>query len=1474
MAENEKIVNVKVQADTKEANDQVGKLKDLLEEIVKIAPKISGVAGVNKSIINSYKRSTLNTEKALKDLTASGHDFNSTLQRSARTFTTLSNRGNSVISDFNTSFRSFMNSVQSMSNRMKTLGARADTVRKSMKVSGGGSGGVVVQRDVDEEKYAAAWSRKRQEETRKQIIAERRKTRQEGIARNLEKQADIRNQYNDSFRGWAALNVVSQQAVKAEQEQQAADSIKQFEKEMALHYERYGKPSQNKQSGEQEQSQEQQQKGPSRLGNFFSGIGNRMTTYFTYSAIDSVVQGFKATVGAAVDLEAEFANIQAITSATDSTMASLKDTILSVGENSKYTTEEIAAATVELGQAGLSAEEIDNVLETTTQLAAATGSSLSNTVDLMTSTLAVWGLNSTQAEHLSDVMVTGMNKTKATLETFRMAVQYAGATMASLNGSFEELAAVASAASNAGLRASVIGTGMRGVIAELISPTAKMKKGLAQLGLTTDDVNVRTKGLVNVLQTLKDAGMNAGNAYDMFGRRAATFALAAQGQLDVVNDLQLAFAESGATQKAYSIQMNTTKAQFTALANTIKEAAYDILDSTDGMIHNTVAKISRFLQWAMDDVSDEYKDVMKQNSRQLSSVDNYQSILFGLQNKDYAGRLSEAIRDFNSLAESIKKAYGIEIELVKTAEDLPKAYREASEALAQQQLTSARKSNEEREKVIDSRFMELEQGTLANLFTPNSYFRTHTEALQNVPFEKVNPLTVSPDLYVPNGGIQQQVIRAKDGTLLPQAAREAAYNERSRDFYLTRRNIMRNYVDRMSEEGLENGFANISSEIDTSNLKDSAKEALTKLLNEAADIIKKAGDEIDISKLNENDLSRNLNQAFNFLLSDVEDNLDFDEYLKKNKIDYHNMDESVLETWFNTLHSKITGLSEKYITEIKEGDNVIGYEIPEDKKQALITDLGKLQETSTESSKKSIQLVIDYLNTQEGSITLPPAIKASLDELLADDKEKLQDSAKRAYESFLNFWDKMINSLQGIPEFLRNLYSKNTEKAKMAMVNINDDMSPRDKETALQKVRNEIQSDKDRAQSRRDSAAYRARQEAKRNAEDAARRRVQSFSDKFAPQDNLIRTFEQEQKGYAARVSQVEPSGGYYTGEMQSLSSQADELKEKLEGLKAQDMLASYQKEFGDLTEKVNSEKVNLADLTSEEQSAYNKMSELQAIVAYTKAKYGELNATSFDELLEKLDTVSQKEKEVAENADTDTSSFSNWMNNFKSGFSSGVNDMQSQYNANSIGKMLSQDISNGMSDAVISVAEGNKSIKDSFSDMAESVVRSLAQMLIRGGINTMMSSFTGGIQTSGSGAGASSSGGSSFFSNLFGGGKASGGPVRGGTAGRDSVPTKLMPGEYVLKKSAVDSLGTNFLNDLNNNASQTLAGTASSLWDARSDEDSSDSASGSVVNVWVVSEKDEAQMGPNDVIATISKDILTGGQTKRLIQSVVAGRK
>lgn len=54
------------------------------------------------------------------------------------------------------------------------------------------------------------------------------------------------------------------------------------------------------------------------------------------------------------------------------------------------------------------------------------------------------------------------------------------------------------------------------------------------------------------------------------------------------------------------------------------------------------------------------------------------------------------------------------------------------------------------------------------------------------------------------------------------------------------------------------------------------------------------------------------------------------------------------------------------------------------------------------------------------------------------------------------------------------------------------------------------------------------------------------------------------------------------------------------------------------------------------------------------------------------------------------------------------------------------------------------------------------------------------------------------FASGALQGGHAAGGFITGGVAGRDSVPSMLMPGEFVLRKSAVDRVGVGNLSRLN----------------------------------------------------------------------------
>lgn len=1093
------------------------------------------------------------------------------------------------------------------------------------------------------------------------------------------------------------------------------------------------------------------------LGKAFEGIAGRMKIFFQYRIINATTQAINDLARSSVELESAFANIQAITRASDVEMGKLRNTILRVGEASKYSVEEIAKATTMLGQAGLTADEINDVLETTTQLAAGTGSELSNTVDLMTSALAVWGLNSEEASHLSDVMVTGMNRTKATLETFRMAVQYAGATMASLNVSFDEFASVAAAASNAGLRASVVGTGLRAMTSELISPTKKMVAGLAQLGLSTEDVNIESQGLVNVLYKLKNAGLTAANAYDLFGKRAAQFVLAAQGQLNVVDELRVAFNESGATLKAYGTQMDTISAQATALGNSLKSMASDVLDSVSGMIKGTLSALNEFIKNARIGGSlffgngeaprqEAFLDYKKELDEAARSARAFNVLLDNINKRDYGDDLKKKMSDVNTVIKAMNEQLGLSIKYVDDLDDVPEKIKQLKNLAVGTEEAKIRTINSLRKQ----RGSEIiERGGTGGI-------------LSNIPVQE----------------------RAERIPQIKSGAEKMFY-----DFEANNENLIDFEVKvnaRIKE--LQDAGQNKAAE----NLKyafDLMQEAVEKSGEKAKSEIKPQVDSrIGQIEFITEDVNGKISELSKSLTNDV----------KKPTLEQ-------LDNLAKSVKSGGESLAE-YID--IERDETVKSLIPE------TSDLQKIALKGTSAKRNIIDAFTKYLDDLTKDIEKEIAA--------GEDVEN-----NKILQTKIRDLKKEVSNLSPLELHIRDL----EDRAKDTKIN--------------RKTQREIE-----------------------------RERAELFNRKYLSQESAFETKEQRLKedkarrtGFLSRMSDM----GLDTALISAQYEKQSNLEDKRTAKAKLELLESYKKDYENLSKKVESGKITLKDADEQSASLISKMKDLEVETAEAKARFTDLDEVSLKDLDDEL------EKTKKETEDLEKKSQTLW-GQFSGGFKKAVKDMVDSYSVASLGKLVAEDLGNGFSDALYSIVDGSKSAKDAFSDMARSILQDISKMLIRMAVMRTMFAFFGGN----SGGVVSESGGVNSWSNVAlteaNGGfipklrAAAGSMVRGGIQGKDSVPAMLMPGEYVLKKSAVDALGTNFLNDLNNNAAQTLTNTSANL--LQNPYESSSESEPAVVNVWVVSKEEEAQMGPNDIIATISKDIMTGGQTRRLIQSVVAGRK
>ena len=182
-----------------------------------------------------------------------------------------------------------------------------------------------------------------------------------------------------------------------------------------------------------------------------------------------------------------------------------------------------------------------------------------------------------------------------------------------------------------------------------------------------------------------------------------------------------------------------------------------------------------------------------------------------------------------------------------------------------------------------------------------------------------------------------------------------------------------------------------------------------------------------------------------------------------------------------------------------------------------------------------------------------------------------------------------------------------------------------------------------------------------------------------------------------------------------------------------------------------------------------------------------------------------------------------------------------------------------------VNLVSGTVKGKDAFRTFAQSIIASLLQIASTTLTHQVLRSLFGG----GAIAGGKVTDSGGLIGDAIGGLKGilgfnSGGlvPVQYFAGGGDVVPAMLTPGEYVLRKSAVDAIGRERLAQLNAMGPNRIS---------QSDNNTS-SAQPSITNVWVVSPDQVPPPSERDIVVTIARDIQNKGALRTLIRSVASG--
>lgn len=318
-------------------------------------------------------------------------------------------------------------------------------------------------------------------------------------------------------------------------------------------------------------------------------LEERFRTFADYASIGLAVSSVAALLKGVVDLDKELRQFQAITATSNIEMRSFEKSLLDLAATSKFSATELAQVSTQLGQAGLTAKQVGPALDAVQKLAAASGSTLKEATDLVTSAIGVFNVQGSEVSSIANTFTSALNLTKLTMDKLSLGFQYGANIARDLGLSYTELTAALGTLSNSGIRSgSTLGTGLRQLMIDLQTPTEKAKEVFARLGITLDDINVKTHGLTGVLENLRAKGFTTADAFNAFEVRAVTAFSALTAGIEQTRRLEQQMLLSSSATDALNIQMQSFANQIARLYNAISTVVYrafkPMMDAMTGVV--------------------------------------------------------------------------------------------------------------------------------------------------------------------------------------------------------------------------------------------------------------------------------------------------------------------------------------------------------------------------------------------------------------------------------------------------------------------------------------------------------------------------------------------------------------------------------------------------------------------------------------------------------------------------------------------------------------------------------------------------------------------------------------------------------------------------------------------------------------------------------------------------------------------------
>jgi len=228
----------------------------------------------------------------------------------------------------------------------------------------------------------------------------------------------------------------------------------------------------------------------------------------------AIEAGFLMAVGAAAEFERKLDYFTAVAGPEAAGMFDeVREKALELGADTIFSANEIADSFVELGKAGVSAEDIINGIgEGVANLAAAADIPLDNAAKIIMSAVQTFGLGAGDAIMVADRLAGAANASIVDIEDLGVSLKYVGGVASALGIPFNDVNTALALLGKFGIRGSTAGTSLRQILVSLGGATKPATAALRELGIITEDgankffdAQGKAKPLADIFQILQDA---------------------------------------------------------------------------------------------------------------------------------------------------------------------------------------------------------------------------------------------------------------------------------------------------------------------------------------------------------------------------------------------------------------------------------------------------------------------------------------------------------------------------------------------------------------------------------------------------------------------------------------------------------------------------------------------------------------------------------------------------------------------------------------------------------------------------------------------------------------------------------------------------------------------------------------------------------------------------------------------------------